>query len=248
MSIYYLNFASEPFYFNQEVAVQSARTQGVTDIFSHNEDSLRKVFPNFSEKYPHISDLSRGYGYWLWKPCLIDHYLSILPEGSILMYADVGVVFAAPVESVTRLLGSGLNQIFFNMPKHLNGAWCKRDVFVALNADTPSCRFAPQIKAQWHFWVVGDDSRKKCAQWLDCCSQAALLTDQPSTEANYPEFVEHRHDQSILSILVHKWGSEIFRDPTQEGEPYLDLFPNSPYPTLAAAVGNLSTNEAFSKV
>ena len=66
---------------------------------------------------------------------------------------------------------------------------------------------------------------------------------------NFPDFREHRHDQSVLSLLSVKHKLEIFRDPSQYGkylkmpefrekgeflpEPYKDsVYLNSPYQTL----------------
>ena len=34
---------------------------------------------------------------------------------------------------------------------------------------------------------------------------------------NYPEFIDNRHDQTVLSLLSKKWGISAFRDPSQYG-------------------------------
>ena len=78
-----------------------------------------------------------------------------------------------------------------------------------------------------------------------------ILTDAPNTcgKPNLDGFIEHRHDQSILTLLKEKHGIEGFRSPTQFGNhlkmkefrvdgewlqtEYLDCpFINSPYGTL----------------
>ena len=49
------------------------------------------------------------------------------------------------------------------------------------------------------------------------------LTDMPNIHGlpNLPDFVEHRHDQSVLTILAKQQGVAIFRDPSQ----YWDMAP-----------------------
>ena len=40
------------------------------------------------------------------------------------------------------------------------------------------------------------------------------LIDDTITKEEHPEFIEHRHDQSCLSILLNKHGSEFLLDET----------------------------------
>ena len=54
----------------------------------------------------------------------------------------------------------------------------------------------------------------------------------PSGVSNLPNFVEHRMDQSILSLLSVKYGRELYREPSQFGNDERDKFPNSPYGQL----------------
>jgi hypothetical protein len=46
-------------------------------------------------------------------------------------------------------------------------------------------------------------NRRFVEMWLDACTDARVLTDAPNTcgQPNLPGFVEHRHDQSVLSVL-----------------------------------------------
>ena len=52
------------------------------------------------------------------------------------------------------------------------------------------------------------------------------------TKPNFMEFKDHRHDQSVLTILSVKYNFELFRDPTQFGNDFKDQFNNSPYDQL----------------
>jgi hypothetical protein len=46
-------------------------------------------------------------------------------------------------------------------------------------------------------------------EWLkmSCCND---ITDSPSTIPNNQDFIEHRHDQSLLSILVNKYNIKLY--------------------------------------
>jgi hypothetical protein len=42
-------------------------------------------------------------------------------------------------------------------------------------------------------------------EWLEMCSIYENITDSVSTIENSNLFIEHRHDQSLLSIILHKY-------------------------------------------
>jgi hypothetical protein len=43
-------------------------------------------------------------------------------------------------------------------------------------------------------------------EWLELCCNYHNITDSPSILQNSPEYCEHRHDQSLLSIVLYKHG------------------------------------------
>ena len=42
-------------------------------------------------------------------------------------------------------------------------------------------------------------------EWLDMCCIYENITDSPSIIPNDVRFYDHRHDQSLLSIMLHKY-------------------------------------------
>lgn len=46
---------------------------------------------------------------------------------------------------------------------------------------------------------------------------------------NYQTFIEHRHDQSVFSLLSKKYKLQAFRDPSQFGNIAIKYFSNSKY-------------------
>lgn len=58
------------------------------------------------------------------------------------------------------------------------------------------------------------------SEWLTYSQDSRVITDDANTLGlnNYAHFQEHRHDQSILSLLAKKWNLTIYYDPSQHGE------------------------------
>ena len=50
-----------------------------------------------------------------------------------------------------------------------------------------------------------DNTLKYIDEWLNMCCIYENITDSPSIEPNDAQFNEHRHDQSLLSIILHKY-------------------------------------------
>ena len=234
--MYLMNFADANFKANQALAIELAKHYGIDKVFAYSDEDLRSKFSKFYKENEKILSQPRGCGYWLWKPFLLLESLKLIPSDEVLMYCDCGALLVNRPDPLFEI-AKAKSQLFFNMPNLLNRAWTKRDIFIKLNCDEARFWDAPQVKAQCSLWKNCPDSTQKLETWLSFCKDEQLITDLPSKAANFPEFIENRHDQSILSILVCKWGCEIFRDPSQEGLNFIDKFPNSTYGMTLSAIG-----------
>jgi hypothetical protein len=83
-------------------------------------------------------------------------------------------------------------------------------------------------------------------QYLSYCSDPRILTDIQNTcdLLNYAGFRDHRHDQSVFSLLSKKLKLEAFRDPSQSGNSQMSQFPNSNYPQLIEHTRQKSPRQA----
>ena len=54
---------------------------------------------------------------------------------------------------------------------------------------------------------------------LSYAQDIRIISDNPNImgKDNYPGFIDHRHDQSVISLISKKRGIEKFRDPSQYG-------------------------------
>lgn len=254
MSVYLASFATSNFYKSQKKLAKSAKKFGVDHCLSFTHQDIRKS--DFYQENKTILDQERGAGYWLWKPYIILETMKQAKEDDIIIYCDSGVEV---VQSLQPLIDMCLKQkglllfrVHSQTGKHINKKWTKRDCFIILNADTEEYHLAEQVTGTFQFFMKNRKNLNFIEEWFSYCKDPRLLSDTSNTLGyrNYPEFIDHRHDQSILSILAKKQNLEIFRDPSQYGDqlknkqfrikgelkPGLDYSPrpylNSPYGTL----------------
>ncbi len=180
----------------------------------------------FRNKNHAILKQQRGDGYWLWKPYIIDKILTQMDEGDILFYADAGCYFIKPAKILIDVFTiSSLPIMTFEL-EHAEKHWTKKDCFIAINH---KCLHPKQRQACYHLWRKNKVSEKIVKEWLHYAQDPQLITDLPSKHPNYTGFIEHRHDQSIFSLLTKKHNIPVFRDPSQYGNEFINQYKNSPY-------------------
>lgn len=64
-------------------------------------------------------------------------------------------------------------------------------------------------------------------EWLTYSQDSRAITDDKNVlgSANYKGFHDHRHDQSILSLLAKKWKLKVYTDPSQWGSSHGRAYP-----------------------
>lgn len=178
----------------------------------------------------------RGGGYWIWKAKLIFEKLKSLNQNDYLVYADAGCTLNPAgrwrfFDYLKRLSNSDLGVLTFNLT-HLEKCWSKKDTVLALQLSDPEAFLnqfqkisglvilkkndhAMQVMEEWAKWSIAEDYH--------------LIDDTPSLAENDPCFREHRHDQSLYSLL-----SKQYKSLTLPDETYLEPFPEtSLWPFLA---------------
>ena len=186
----------------------------------------------FRAKNQHILRKKRGAGYWLWKPYLILRVLEALKPEDVLLYADASVMWLADAEELLRPFAkSGQFLMAFDIftERNIEQRYTKRDTFIAMDCDTPAYTETRQRMSTICIWRPGQESIAFARAWLACAEEAHLLTDSPSKVANYSGFFEHRHDQSIFSLLSKKHGIIAHRDPLVQNTSYMGAYPHSTY-------------------
>lgn len=174
------------------------------------------VKKGFHKICPTIRLNERGGGWWAWKPFVVLKELEKLQDGDFLLYCDTGRVY--PFKILDRPLTPLLHWLETTEQPFLPGVeipwsgpmsqWTKRDAFILTDCDEERYYHAPPIQASFSLWKVCPQSRDFVQQWLAWCSDRRLVSDDPNTcgHENLPDFIEHRHDQCLLTLLCLKQG------------------------------------------
>lgn len=200
-----VTFADGVKFTSQRLVGEATQLNFFDAIFAHSSATLGEDFTSqFSE---HLK-IERGYGLWAWKPYVILRTLNSMSPGDVVFYADAGCSVAP--DAVARL------QEFVNVlmasPKTI------------MLADECDYRIRNWTKAEaiHHFGFANRDdvidskmweagrialqntplNRVLLQRWLDAASVLRLIDDSPSNCDEYVGFREHRHDQSILNLLM----------------------------------------------
>lgn len=234
MKKYLVNFSTIEFKRAQEKLNASAVRFGIDETISWNKSDLKTT--DFWRENRAILKQKRGAGYWLWKPYIILKALEKAALGDIVVYADSGIEIIQPLDPLFELLNERRSIIVFSCGGHLNKTWTKRDCFKLLECDSEKYWNTEQRLASFQLYKKTPVTIKFVTEWLEMSRDARAITDMPNQlgEDNLDGFVDHRHDQSIFSLLTIRDNIEMFRDPTQFGDEFkLDSkFSNSKYGTI----------------
>jgi len=159
----------------------------------------------------------RGYGFWVWKPEIILDALINMPNGSILQYSDLGChINSAGLEKLKEYqsLCSQKNMITFQYyepknkqtdliyPNYLEHKYTKSDLMNFFNLNYESIHMnSPQIISGSFFIKKNAENIEFIKNWLKIFDNMSLIDNSSSVTKNHKEFIEHRHDQSALSLL-----------------------------------------------
>ncbi|MFA5152766.1 MAG: hypothetical protein WC554_09420 [Clostridia bacterium] len=191
----------------------------------------------FYRKNQYILLQTRGSGYFCWKPFIILETFKNLKEGDIVLYMDAGISIIDTLQPLFDLAQTLPNdgKVIFKVPEvgttHKAKKWTKRDCFVLTGCDEEKYWDAPMTNGAVSLWVKNEKNIEFLNEWQKYLRDIRIISDEPNMcgKPNFVDFVDHRHDQSVLTILVTKYGYELFRDPTQWGNNEISLFANSKY-------------------
>lgn len=204
--IYFLSFANETFARALGRISQEARDSGIfKDVFAMEPKDLS---PDFVASHASLLRHKRGYGYGCWKFHIILETFKKIPEGAWVFYIDAGCTLIKDraqraIDEIKDADAAGKDIIVYQMPGHLERKWTKASLFKHLGVlDDPAITNTGQYLSgivrvkNTHF------SRDIFGYMLELSgTHPEFFDDSHSSITNYPEFSEHRHNQSVVSIL-----------------------------------------------
>jgi len=213
---YFITFSNKNFLSQSRRAIIMAKFLGKFDfVESFSKSDIDESFYNENKK---ILDQVRGAGYWLWKPYFINKVLSNLNFGDYLFYCDSGVVFLKNIDNlIFELENIGQDIMGFELPL-IEEQWSKKELFINLNCENDeSMLMSNQIMASFILIKKSEFSVNFFSELMDLSKNVINITDIQTIKQS-ELLIEHRHDQSIFSILYKKKHLIPFKDPSQYGE------------------------------
>lgn len=228
------------------IAKQAIRSRYFDTVEVLSPDSIQAVIP------PSVRNLwqpkCRGYGYWTWKPWAVLDRLTRLPKSSNgLWYVDAGCTISRSNSARQRMLSYlemvrndswGLAfQLDSRFPEIAYTKPAVRDFF-GFDADRD---LAGQVQATAFFVNNNEHGLALIREWAMLTEQTWLFDDSlEEKELKFArQFIEHRHDQSIFSLLAKRTKGKLLPDELhnfQILENQVHLSQTSPWPVNATRV------------
>ncbi|MDP3372393.1 MAG: hypothetical protein Q8S21_05860 [Candidatus Paracaedibacteraceae bacterium] len=188
---------------NQNALVQSAAGRGFDTIHAYKRGHISPIFYQANKD---VLDQPRGAGFWLWKSYFLYEAMKNYPNGTIIAYADSGIVFKAPITNLLSelkkypIILTGESQST-PLRKHIKME--TRKILNLKNDDTTL-----NDEHIWAFFLILENTpqtREVIKQWHDLCLLKGAITDLPLNEKEQdPDFSYFRHDEAILSIVASR--------------------------------------------
>lgn len=172
------------------------------EIFTYKESVLKNDSSFWEEHGKFIENNSRGYGYWLWKPYLILKTMERMKEGDVLVYVDSGceVVHDPMSQENVRKMKDQCKTILYTTTGEAEKKYTKMDVLNKLGGANEMN--AEQKQATLILFKKTKITQDFIKDWYKNACNYFQLDDSSSYLENDITFVEHRHDQSIFSLLI----------------------------------------------
>jgi len=154
-----------------------------------------------------INNTNRGFGYYLWKPHIIEKTLNLIPNDTFLFYVDAGCTFNLEgkkrlIEYVELLSNSSKDILSFQL-EFPEKQWSKMDLCVRLNFISEEQLNSKQCLTGIILFKNNSFTKKFVNNWKLIMEESYhYIDDTPSLIPNDPIFVENRFDQSVYSILL----------------------------------------------
>lgn len=213
---YFISYGNNNFSNAKERIKHQAEKSGFfdkVDVFS--PEDLSKEF--IEKTTPYIND-HRGGGYWIWKIFFIKKYFDEMKENDILVYADAGC-------TINKKGEKRMNEYIEMLNKSQYGI---------LSFDTTITEKKYTNEKVMEFFKVSEEIKnsgqlmstilylRKCnhsIQIIDkyydiAITNPILFSDAYNNYKRTSHFIDHRHDQSIFSILRKINGSIVIPDET----------------------------------
>ena len=194
-----------------------------TAIASSFFDELRifgpkDIGPEFADQVGETLQVSKGGGFWLWKPYFIKRMLDELKDDDILVYCDAGCIINGRGkerfdEYISLLISAETGTLDFDVGLK-EYEYTKQEIFDHFDS-SESLINSNQLIATVLIFRKCTPAIKLVEEWVQtACNHPLLFTDELVMNHQYEGFIDARHDQSVFSVIRKTRGANIIPDET----------------------------------
>lgn len=211
---YLINFSGgNAFKDSQKNNALSGLQNGFDAVIQYGPRDIDSVFYNNNRK---ILKEKRGAGYWLWKPYFILETLNRVKKDDIVFYADAGSTFIRNMDPIFELIKEKGLLGFKMSGGHKEHQYTRRKVVKYFYNDEKEVCDTNQDMASF-IGVRKGANHLPLVEWLIACQKPELIMDCARDPHEFAAFIDHRHDQSLWSLISKMHGVHKAPDPTQWG-------------------------------
>ncbi len=229
-------FANDKFLKSLNILEETSLANGDIDEFIRYTIEDLKI-NNFYQENQRILSKPLGAGYWIWKPFIILQTMEQIDEGDIVLYTDAGMRVMDSLLSLFKITETSKDKrmlfaLTMNYGTHRHSEYTKRDCFILMGQDEEKYWNARMLNAAFSLWMKTQKNIDFLTEWMNYMKDSRIVTYEPNVcgKPNLPDYIDHRHDQAVLSLLSLKYGRELYREPTQFT--LNEVYENSPYGQL----------------
>tara|TARA_Y100000592_G_scaffold90003_1_gene148056 strand:- start:557 stop:1297 length:741 start_codon:yes stop_codon:yes gene_type:complete len=206
--IHFISYATNEFSSRANVLENVCKSSNLISSCSIFND--RNLSNEFKQRYSYILSYPfKNAGCWLWKPEIIKNTLNSLNDGDIVIYADAGCTLNLVPESLD------------NFSKYIN--ICNKHSMLRFQLNHPEWKYtntktikffkdnynlkkehvlSGQLMGTVMLVKVNDETKSYFNTFFDIINDDYdLITNEYDNISPSNGFIQHRHDQSIMSLL-----------------------------------------------
>jgi hypothetical protein len=214
-----VNYADKHFKRAQRLNSKTAKKWGADKVIEYGPEDIDE---EFFERNKKILTNPRGGGFYLWKPYVFRKAYDEIKEGDYLIYTDSGSVYVNKIQYLIDCMEKeNVNIMIFSLQNELlERKYVKRDALILTDCDKPQYTDTPQSIGGYMVCKKSPEVEQFFDEVLKYVQDIRIISDSPNElgKPNYDDFVDHRHDQAVISLMTKKHGLKRFRDPSQYGE------------------------------
>lgn len=204
-NITFITYGDTVFEKSRTRLVQEAQNTGIFKrCIGYTPENLDKDFKKTCEG---LLTQKKGGGYWCWKPHIVLKTMQSIPENDWILYADAGCTLIQErkfqvFEQIEIMERSGKFILGYQMPHLIEKYWTKPELLefmrVSENKDiTETGQYVGGV-----FLIKNNKITREIMHTMESIMKNhPNLIDDSHTNTNDPSFQQHRHDQSLFSLV-----------------------------------------------